>query len=81
MIIVELKGGLGNQMFQYAAGTSLAQHLNTEVKFDLSYFKNNENRPLAITNFRLNIKALAEIEKKKIILSKKDWIIKVEFLF
>lgn len=38
MIIVQLLGGLGNQMFQYAAGRSLAIHLDTELKLDASQF-------------------------------------------
>ncbi|HQQ94607.1 MAG TPA: alpha-1,2-fucosyltransferase [Bacteroidia bacterium] len=32
--MVKLIGGLGNQMFQYAAGRSLAQSLNTELYLD-----------------------------------------------
>src|SRR5438128_2342097 len=39
MIIVKLMGGLGNQMFQYAAGRSLSIMNNTEVKLDLSFYK------------------------------------------
>src|SRR5215470_12870045 len=35
MIIVRLQGGLGNQMFQYAMGRSLAHRHNTVLKFDL----------------------------------------------
>lgn len=35
MIIVKLKGGLGNQMFQYAAGRQLAQLHNTQLKLDI----------------------------------------------
>ncbi len=38
MIIVRLKGGLGNQMFQYAAGRRLAHVHKTGVKLDLSWF-------------------------------------------
>lgn len=38
MIIVGLFGGLGNQMFQYAAGQAAAARLATELKLDLSYF-------------------------------------------
>lgn len=38
MIIVRLKGGLGNQMFQYAAGKTLALKNNTELRLDISYF-------------------------------------------
>jgi len=37
MIIVKLMGGLGNQMFQYAAGRRLAHHHNTVLKLDLSF--------------------------------------------
>jgi len=38
MIIVSLKGGLGNQMFQYAAGRRLANKHNTNLKLDISWF-------------------------------------------
>lgn len=44
MIIVRLNGGLGNQLFQYAAGYSLAQRNKDILKIDLSGFK------LSITN-------------------------------
>jgi len=39
MIIVKLMGGLGNQMFQYAAGCCLAHLHKTELKLDLSYLE------------------------------------------
>ena len=38
MIIVKLMGGLGNQMFQYAAGRRLARANNTDLKLDVSWF-------------------------------------------
>lgn len=38
MIIVRLCGGLGNQMFQYAAGLALARQQGTELRFDLAWF-------------------------------------------
>ena len=41
LIITELKGGLGNQMFQYAIARSLAYVKNTEFKLDISSFKTN----------------------------------------
>src|SRR3989344_4965519 len=41
MIIVRLKGGLGNQMFQYALGRALSLRHNTELKLDTSFFNLN----------------------------------------
>ncbi|HIJ96098.1 MAG TPA: alpha-1,2-fucosyltransferase [Desulfuromonadales bacterium] len=38
MIIVKLSGGLGNQMFQYAAGRRLAFHRNVPLKLDSTGF-------------------------------------------
>lgn len=40
MIIVSICGGLGNQMFQYAAGRALALRLRADLKLDLSWFTN-----------------------------------------
>lgn len=39
MIIAHLTGGLGNQMFQYAAGRHLAEKNSTLLKLDLSGFE------------------------------------------
>jgi hypothetical protein len=39
MVIVELKGGLGNQLFQYAAGIGLSRHLDTTLQVDISNLK------------------------------------------
>jgi hypothetical protein len=41
MIIVKLSGGLGNQMFQYAAGLSVAKNNNTKLFLDVDFFKKN----------------------------------------
>jgi len=40
MVIVQLIGGIGNQMFQYACGRHLAILNNTELKLDLSFIEN-----------------------------------------
>jgi len=40
MIISRLIGGLGNQMFQYAAACRLASRHRTNQKLDLTFFKN-----------------------------------------
>lgn len=39
MIIVRLLGGMGNQMFQYAAGLALAEARRTVLKLDVSWFR------------------------------------------
>lgn len=39
MIIVKLQGGLGNQMFQYAAAASLASKKHTELAINKEWFK------------------------------------------
>ena len=40
MIITHLIGGLGNQMFQYAAGKALAERHGVDLALDLSGFRN-----------------------------------------
>ncbi len=54
MIITRLTGQLGNQMFQYALGRTLAERNSTELKIDVSGF---ENPPpfwrYALNNFRI----------------------------
>ncbi len=41
MIIVRLKGGLGNQMFQYALGRALSLRYNTRLKLDTFFYNLN----------------------------------------
>ena len=45
MIVIRLSGGLGNQLFQYAAGASLGQKLGKQVSVDLCLLKRNWQRP------------------------------------
>lgn len=57
MKIIEIKGGLGNQMFQYAYGRSLMIKKNKNVIFDDSFFENNSSdtkRLFCLNNFNLN---------------------------
>jgi hypothetical protein len=56
MIITQLIGGLGNQMFQYAAGRSLANHHNTALTLDTTRFSRIRSitpRPYCLSNFRI----------------------------
>jgi hypothetical protein len=47
MVIVRVSGGLGNQMFQYAAGRRLAIDNDTELKIDTTFI----NHRVAMPNF------------------------------
>lgn len=44
MIITGILSGLGNQMFQYAAGRSLAEHHRTILKLDISWFSSSDQQ-------------------------------------
>ena len=39
MIITKIKGGLGNQLFQYAAGRAVALHHKVPLKLDTTIFE------------------------------------------
>jgi len=54
MIITKLKGGLGNQLFQYAIGRRLAEDQNSELKFDISLL-NQQNKITALRKYKLNV--------------------------
>lgn len=51
MIVVQLLGGLGNQLFQYAAGFSLAFRLNTELYLDIEKLKYSDKREYRLQFF------------------------------
>lgn len=52
MIIVRLKGGLGNQFFQYAFGRAVATYRNDKLYFDLN-FLNTNHRGVTPREFKL----------------------------
>lgn len=60
MIIVKLQGGLGNQMFQYAAARALAKQNNTSVSLDLSWFSQNFNNLTTPRHYELSCFRLDE---------------------
>ena len=67
MIIVYLKGGLGNQMFQYALGRHLAEIHKTELKLDISAYDYDGplGYSLGIFNTVQSFAAEEEIKKLK----------------
>ncbi len=54
MIVVKIKGGLGNQMFQYAAGRSLAKRLGTKLLLDIRTYTHSYNRQFGLNNFQID---------------------------
>lgn len=53
-IIVKLTGGLGNQMFQYAAGRRLAYQHNADLLLDISGFASNNFREYELEVFNIH---------------------------
>lgn len=53
MIVVQLLGGLGNQLFQYAIGRRLAYELSVPLKLDVSAFANDRLRQYQLGQFNV----------------------------
>jgi hypothetical protein len=53
-VIVRLVGGLGNQMFQYAAGRAVAARNQAPLIFDLSWFGTDPERQYALAPFKID---------------------------
>ena len=70
MVITKLYGGLGNQMFQYAAGRALALRNNDILKLDLSWFGHtgrNTNRPFKLRVFNIEVMEPSREEVKRLV--------------
>ncbi len=73
MIIAEITGGLGNQLFQYALGKTLATNLNVPLKLDLSFFEDKHwersktltQRNLELPNFNIQAETANKSELKQ----------------
>lgn len=69
MVIVRLMGGLGNQMFQYAAGRRLARHSGVPLLLDLGWFSavpaNETPRSYGLDAFAIPEEVLATAAPEK----------------
>ena len=77
VIIVNLKGGLGNQMFQYALGYTLSRIKKVPISFDLRLMEEHKIKPSPRNvprDFDLDIFGI-----KKEVVSKKDLIKTLQF--
>lgn len=64
MIYLKLTGGLGNQLFQYAAGMALAEHHHTGLKLDIRNLEKNPLRSYELHNFNISAEIAASDELK-----------------
>lgn len=67
MIIAILKGGLGNQLFQYAFGRNLARIHNTVLKLDISDFQGASRIPYYLSHFNIQENFASPEEIKNLI--------------
>ncbi len=67
MVVSNILGGLGNQMFQYAIGRAISLRSRQELKLDINEFNSYDlrNYELDIFNIQVQIASDAEIEKIK----------------
>lgn len=54
MICMQIMGGMGNQMFQYAFGRYLSLKNNTPLEFELNYFLNKYSRCFILNKFEIS---------------------------
>lgn len=66
MIIVNVIGGLGNQMFQYAFGYAVSQKRNEVLKLDINNFETYDLRSYELGLFHINA-ILASKEEVKVL--------------
>lgn len=70
MTTIKLKGGLGNQMFQYATGLAVAIHNDKELALDISHYKNQSSKDTSRTFdllvFNISTSKFADIAPSKI---------------
>jgi hypothetical protein len=66
MIVTRLIGGLGNQLFQYAFGHSLARRTYQTLLMDDSAFKEYRLHPLAIDHFCISASRLSEADRSRV---------------
>ena len=67
MIITQILGGLGNQMFQYAAGRCLAHLNNTQLKLDITGFTDYKLRNFDLQALHVNFQSASGEEIRNLL--------------
>lgn len=63
MIIVKMQGGLGNQMFQYAAARAIAYRRGTVLKLDCESYAQLSSRRYELHRFKIHGQLLNRLER------------------
>ena len=66
MIIIKLKGGRGNQLFQYAFGRLLSLKLGVDIKYSFSNTEGDTQIKYELGYFNTNVQIATDNELKKI---------------
>lgn len=74
MIVVRITGGLGNQMFQYAAGKRLAMQLGVEMKLDTQWYDKFDFKSYGLDAFHIPEKSAGKSEIRQLIYGGKSWL-------
>lgn len=75
MIIVKITGGLGNQLFQYAAGKRLASARNTELRLDTTGFETYKLHEYSLNHFKISAIEASKAEIEEIGLSSQEGLL------
>ena len=68
MIVVQLQGGLGNQMFQYACGRAVALRAKKNLVLDLRCYMNHmQHRHYGLHHFNIQAQTIYSLEQLRII--------------
>ena len=62
MVITKLVSGLGNQLLQYAMGRQLSLIKNVPLKFDVSFFRDQDLRSYKLNHFNITAEVATESE-------------------
>lgn len=63
LIVTQLRGGLGNQLFQYAAGKAVAERVGGQLFVDVGHvLRQGESRPLGLFHFAVDAQILCTDE-------------------
>jgi len=63
MVIVQIRSGLGNQMFQYAVGRQLAIRNNSQLRLDTSFYADYQLRRFELDSFAIEATKLNRAER------------------